>query len=79
MIVMVMIEVAKYAQKNKYAYWAMIAVMIVLSGWGLLPRLVVNQRSLPYLARQQSKNEYVHQFLDGHIDQHLLKWHQLTK
>lgn len=47
------------------------AVMI-----NLVPRLVVNWRSWLYISHQQTQTEYLYQFLDGNVDQHLKKWYR---
>lgn len=58
-----------------YPILASIALGVLIN---LAPRMMVNWRSLKYLSGQQNKKEYIHQFFDGNIDQHLEKWYQLN-
>ncbi len=52
-------------------------MLIIAIGFNLLPRLVVTSRHLKYIVGSQTKHQYLEQFYDGSIDQHLKKWHQL--
>lgn len=53
--------------------------MCLCVGVLLLPRLLTAQRDLQFVLGAQSKEQYLHQFFDGNIDQHLLKWHATEK
>jgi 4-amino-4-deoxy-L-arabinose transferase-like glycosyltransferase len=66
-----------FVKKNKKAQLAIgIAIALAVS-INVLPRLYVNYRSAKYLLGYQSKTEYIQQFYDGTIDQHLERWHAL--
>lgn len=67
------------AAKSKSWYWSMLFVVAIVSGWQLAPRLFVASRNVQYLTGRQSKTNFIMQFYDGNIDQHLQKWHRLTK
>lgn len=56
---------------------AVISILLLMSIVNMIPRLYVNYRSLMFLSGQQSKEEYLHQFLDGNLDGPLRKWHKL--
>ncbi len=51
--------------------------ILILTVVVLVPRLVVAQRSLTYLFGKQTKEQYLHQFYDGWINEPLRQWHQL--
>ncbi len=53
--------------------------MCLCVGVLLLPRLLTARRDLQFVLGAQSKEQYLNQFLDGNIDQHLLKWHATEK
>jgi hypothetical protein len=76
--VITMWAVRRYVEDNKRAelpMWMTICLAIAIN---MAPRLYVNYRSLQYIVGKQSKTEYIEQFYDGNIDQHLKKWHLLS-
>ena len=60
----------KPEQKNSIVLALGIAVF-----FNLLPRLIPLRRQGIYIFRHQSNTEYIRQFYDGSIDQHLNKWY----
>ncbi len=70
--------VARLSQKNPRFYKPILLTIFLSTMINLAPRMMVNLRSLKYLSGAQTKQEHIHQFFDGNIDQHLIKWHQLN-
>lgn len=64
-----------FSLERKVVRRIFIILMVVSAGVQFVPRLVVNQRSLQYVLGLQTKSEYLAQFRDGWIDQHLDAWH----
>ncbi len=69
------IQSSKVQLIRKWVFLSMCLCVAVL----LLPRLVTAQRDLQFVLGAQSKEQYLSQFLDGNIDQYLLKWHAAQK
>lgn len=69
------IQSCKVQLIRKWIFWSMYLCVGVL----LLPRLLAARRDLQFVLGAQSKEQYLSQFLDGNIDQHLLKWHAAEK
>ncbi|MBT3249221.1 MAG: hypothetical protein HN846_00155 [Candidatus Pacebacteria bacterium] len=62
--------------KRDVRFYKPILITIFLAiAINLAPRIGVNMRSLEYLSGAQSKDQYIHQFFDGNIDQHLINWY----
>jgi 4-amino-4-deoxy-L-arabinose transferase-like glycosyltransferase len=68
---------AKLIKTNKRFYQPILVTILLAVLINVIPRVYVNYRSFQYILGIQTKEEYIHQFLDGNIDQHLIKWHQL--
>ncbi len=69
--------VAKLSQKNFQFYYPILLSIFLAVTINLAPRVAVNVRSFKYILGVQNKNQYIRQFFDNNIDQHLIKWHQL--
>lgn len=69
----------KLARKHPAAVKPILATYIIGIVFNLLPRVYVNARQLTYLFGQQTKQEYLQQFLDGNIDLPLKSWHKLNE
>lgn len=69
--------VAQLSKKNPRFYQPLLITIFLAVIINLAPRVMVNRRSWSYLSGAQTREQYLRQFLDGHIDQHLIKWHQL--
>ena len=69
--------VAQLSKQNPRFYQPILATIFLAVLINLAPRAMVNLRSSRYLLGTQTKTEYIRQFLDGHIDQHLTSWYQL--
>lgn len=68
---------SNFVNKNKSWKKPIFLAMIVINLALLLPRGVVLRRQLNYLLFNQTRENYVQQFMDGNIDQHLKSWHKL--
>jgi len=68
-------SVAKLSKKDTRFYKPIIATIFLSAAIHLVPRIAVNIRSFKYLFGGQTKDRYIHQFFDGNIDRHLIKWH----
>lgn len=65
-----------YKIRHNQQYLLPILISIILAIMiNLAPRLLVNLRSLNYLAGRQTKQQYLEQFYDGSIDHHIKEWH----
>ncbi|MBU2543572.1 glycosyltransferase family 39 protein [Patescibacteria group bacterium] len=69
-------SVAGLSQKNSRFFQPILLSIFLAITINLAPRIFVNIRSFEYLSGSQNKQQYIRQFFDGHIDQHLIKWHQ---
>ncbi len=69
--------VVKLIKKDVRFYKPILITIFLATIINLAPRMMVNLRSFRYLSGTQLKNQYIRQFFDGNIDQHLIKWHQL--
>jgi hypothetical protein len=78
LLIVFLIAIQKYLKVKPEAKKYVIATIGLAIAINVLPRLVVAQRQWKYLSGQQSKTEYIQQFYDGNIDQHLKKWHHLN-
>ncbi|MDQ5951405.1 MAG: hypothetical protein QG639_686, partial [Patescibacteria group bacterium] len=63
----------KDAKKKQLLFYSLLIVGIL----ALPIRIGVALRSWEYISGQQTKSEYLEQFIDGNIDSVLKKWHQL--
>lgn len=62
--------------KENKNYLLPIIISILLSiSINFLPRIFVNIRSLKYILKFQTKEEYLKQFLDGSIDNNIKEWY----
>jgi 4-amino-4-deoxy-L-arabinose transferase-like glycosyltransferase len=68
----------KYTGSRRNATVAIYIVVALAVLVNMMPRVWVNYRSLRYIFGTETKNEYIHQFFDGNIDQHLQRWHGVT-
>ena len=67
--------VAELSQKNAKFYFPILLTIFLSVAVNLAPRFFVNIRSFQYILGNQSKHQYIRQFYDGHIDQHLKSWY----
>lgn len=67
--------IQQFAKERKLLH-TMLTVIIVCGVLFMPIRISVAARSAAYLLNMQTKQQYLEQFLDGSIDQHLKKWHQ---
>lgn len=58
---------------REVVYWVL--GLAILSN--LLYRIPVTLRTLKYLTTNQTQEEYLRQFLDGNVDEHLKRWYRL--
>ncbi len=65
------------SDRNKALSSSLLMTMILVTGVLALPRVAVAARNMRYILGQQAKQEYLEQFLDGNVDQHLCSWHDL--
>lgn len=54
-----------------------IITLIFFASINLIPRILVNYRSLKFLFSDQTQKQYVEQFYDGSIDQKLREWYKI--
>jgi hypothetical protein len=66
-------QFSKHKKQWQLSFFFIIGIAVL---WHVAPRLVVAQRNLNYLFRNQTRKEYLHQFYDGSVDQHLDSWQQ---
>ncbi|MBU0578982.1 hypothetical protein KKE34_02850, partial [Patescibacteria group bacterium] len=71
-------SVARLSQENPRFYQPILLSIFLAVMVNLVPRTAVNLRSFKYLSGTQTKSQYIRQFFDGNIDQHLIRWHQLN-
>jgi len=71
-------SVAKLSQKNPQFYYPILLSIFLAVIINLVPRVMVNLRSFQYFFGIKTKDQYIRQFFDNNIDQHLIKWHQLN-
>lgn len=67
------------AAKRYHFSFTRLLVLLMIAGVLFMPvRLLIVKRSFQYLLGQQTKQQYIEQFLDGSIDDKLRAWHQLA-
>jgi 4-amino-4-deoxy-L-arabinose transferase-like glycosyltransferase len=71
-------SVARLSQKDSRFFKPILITALLSIVINFAPRILVNLRSLQYLSGEQTKTQYIRQFFDGNIDQHLTRWHQLN-
>lgn len=72
------VQVVAWQVKDKPDYYLPLLITLTMSFLvSFAPRFYVNYRSWRYLSGQQTKKQYLQQFLDGNIDQPLKAWHQV--
>lgn len=77
LLLLIMVFLRKIASGSKRLNNLVIGVIAVSIVLTILPRLLVNKRSLMYILGLQTKQQYLNQFMDGWIDPHLRAWHQI--
>ncbi len=70
-------SVAQFSSHARRFYWPLLVTIFLAVGINLAPRIAVNVRSFRYLLTTQSEENYIRQFFDGNIDQHLISWYGL--
>jgi len=71
-----MVAVESWVKHHPHYQRALELVLVIAIAFNILPRLLVTVRNLNYILGQQTKFEYLQQFNDGSIDQHLSNWHR---
>lgn len=64
-------------REMKYSEKKLFLVLVILGVLFMPVRLLVAKRSINYLVGNQTKEQYLQQFLDGNIDNVLKEWHHL--
>jgi hypothetical protein len=73
--IVTMALIQQFAKERKLLH-TMVTVIVVCGVLFMPIRIYVAARSAAYLLNMQTKQQYLEQFLDGSVDQHLKKWHQ---
>jgi hypothetical protein len=67
--------IAQYTRVNTKYLWPVVCTILLSICINFAPRVLVNLRSLPYVLQQQTKEDYLKQFMDGSIDKNIKEWH----
>jgi len=77
-LLLVILVLLQYFYKRHHLLRRPVILLLVLTIiLNMIPRLLVNYRSLKFLISGQPKQIYLEQFYDGWIDHHLDSWHQV--
>ncbi len=77
LLILFLWAIEQYIQKHPTYRTPFLTAIVFSILFNLLPRIVPLKRNLIYLFGKQTKTQYIQQFYDGNIDQHLKNWYHL--